>query len=90
VHNIYNILITILIVLTLTGCLANAERDKQRRAENLENMIACPSERPLSCTKETAPVCGVLRDGSTWDYDSACLACTRRVVIGFIPGPCRY
>lgn len=88
-HNIFNILISILIMLTLTGCLTSAERDK-RRAENLEHMIACPSERPLSCSRETAPVCGVLRDGSTWDYESACLACTRRVVIGFIPGPCRY
>jgi len=89
VHTIFKILITILILLALTGCLANAEREKQRRAENLQQMIACPNERPLSCTKETAPVCGILSNGSSWDYESACLACTRRVVIGFIPGPCR-
>lgn len=84
----YKILISILVLLILNGCLANSQRDQQR-AENLQQMIACPNERPVSCTMEKAPVCGILRDGSSWDYDSGCLACTRRVVIGFIPGPCR-
>ncbi|NNJ90401.1 MAG: hypothetical protein HKP55_01890 [Gammaproteobacteria bacterium] len=84
----YKILISILVLLTLNGCLASTQRDKQR-ADNLQQMIACPHERPVSCTPEKAPVCGILKDGSSWDYDSGCLACTRRVVIGFIPGPCR-
>ncbi len=86
-QNSYQLISILLLSFMLTGCLASMERDKQR-AENLQNMIACPDDRPLSCSSEKSPACGILRDGSSWTYDSGCLACTRRVVIGFIPGPC--
>ncbi len=87
-HNIQKIIVAALVLLTLSGCLASFKEDRER-AENLKTMIACPDDRPVSCTSEKSPVCGILRDGSSWIYDSGCMACTRRVVIGFIPGPCR-
>lgn len=72
----------------LSGCNTFAEKDKIR-ADNLRQMTPCPSERPLSCSSEVEPVCGIFTDGSSMNYASACLACTRRVVKGHLPGYCR-
>ena len=73
----------------LSGCLSNAEKEQQQRAENIMNMTPCPAHRPLMCGDKIEPVCGVFSNGTTWDYNSSCLACARNVIMGYIPGSCR-
>lgn len=81
-----SLMLTFLMAL-LSGCIPLVEKDKTREA-NLKNMLACPLERPLSCSSVIEPVCGVFGDGATLDYQSGCLACTRRSIAGYLPGAC--
>lgn len=88
--HLYKMLLAVMIVM-LSGCMTSFTtniKEQERKAENLRNMIPCPESRPLNCPPGGGPVCGVLKDGSGWEYSSGCMACTRRVVIGYIPGGC--
>lgn len=88
--NYLYIMLMALLMVFLSGCLpANySVKEQQQRDQNRQNMIACPVDRPMSCGKEKDLVCGVFEDGSTWQYSSGCMACTRHVVTGYLPGPC--
>lgn len=82
-------LFVLLLSLLMAGCFPNVKQEQLQKQANLDNMVPCPDERPLSCKDDKKPVCGVYPDGSTFDYDSACIACTRSVIIGYLPGRCK-
>ena len=48
----------------------------------------CTEPRPLVCTREFRPTCGVLKTGGLREFASPCTACADNAVSGFIPGPC--
>ena len=75
----------------LTGCVSN--QSKQRvmlYQQNLSSMTPCPAERPIICTMEHNPTCGIYADGSMSpvDYSSGCVACSRKSIAGYIDGSC--
>lgn len=49
---------------------------------------ACTEPRPLVCTREFRPTCGVLKTGGTREFASPCTACADNAVSGYIAGPC--
>jgi len=86
----YTNLFVLLLSLLTAGCIPNYTKQEQlQKQANLENMVPCPDDRPLSCKDDKKPVCGIFSDGATFDYDSACIACTRTVIIGYLPGRCK-
>jgi len=73
----------------LVGCVSNESRQQQlQKVENLKNMVPCPRSRPIACGSEDKPACGIFPDGSTWDYSSGCIACTRHSIVGYIESIC--
>ena len=77
------------LAMSMTGCVSNQAKQQQlQRAQNLQNMTPCPDQRPIICTMEHNPACGIFRDGTTWEYSSGCMACTRTSVAGYIQGTC--
>jgi len=83
-------LFVVLLSLLMAGCIPNHIKEEQlQKQRNLESMVACPDNRPLSCKDEKKPVCGIFSDGSTFNYDSGCIACTRSVIMGYLPGRCK-
>ena len=83
------LLIFLAILPLLGGCVSNESRQqKLQKVENLKNMVPCPRSRPIACGADDKPVCGVFPDGSTWDYSSGCIACTRRSIAGYIDSVC--
>ena len=87
---IYKILLVVMVIM-LSGCptsFTTNMKKQEQKAENLRSMIPCPADRPLNCPPGDGPACGILQDGSGWEYSSGCMACTRRVVVGYIPGGC--
>jgi len=85
-QHVYKLLISALLLL-LAGCNSMI-KEQQQRAMNQQNMIPCPVERPFACGQDNNSVCGIYADGTYFEYSSKCLACTRRVIIGYIPGTC--
>lgn len=85
-------IITITLVITtlmLAGCVSSSSRqESMQRANNLTVMVKCPDLRPMVCKPANEPACGIFTDGTTWDYSSGCIACTRRTIAGYIPGTC--
>ena len=87
---LYKILLAVMIVM-LSGCMntfTSNVKEQERRSENLLKMTPCSDPRPLACPPGDGPVCGIFKDGGGLEYSSGCMACTRRVVIGYIPGGC--
>jgi hypothetical protein len=83
------ILSLIALAFGLSGCVSNeAKQEQLQRAANLKNMTPCQEPRPVVCTMEHNPACGIFRDGTTWEYSSGCMACTRTSVKGYIQASC--
>jgi len=52
------------------------------------NPTVCPEERPMVCTMDYRPVCGLHNDNSTKTYSNACAACSNPEVISHGPQAC--
>ncbi len=48
----------------------------------------CPNERPMICTMDYRPVCGLKQDNSHKTYSNACGACADSKVISHVPQAC--
>ena len=48
----------------------------------------CPENRPMMCTMDYTPVCGLHNDKSTKTYSNACGACSNKAVISHVPLAC--
>ncbi len=57
-------------------------------AVNTEKSTACPAERPMMCTMDYTPVCGLRGDTQTKTYSNGCTACADPEVISYLPGAC--
>lgn len=73
-----------LIILLVTGCVANEPKPQLDKSK----IVACPDDRPVMCTMQHDPVCGILLDGSQNEYSNSCMACASRLVAGYVPGVC--
>lgn len=50
--------------------------------------VACAEPRPEACTMQYDPVCGEMTDGRSETYSNACVACSDRLVAGYLKGAC--
>jgi len=84
------LLATLTSVFFIAGCVSNQHQKVALYKQNLQSMTPCPAERPMMCTMEHNPTCGIYQDGSMSpvEYSSGCIACTRQSVAGYIEGPC--
>ena len=48
--------------------------------------IVCTDPRPVACTREYAPVCGLLDNGKLRTMANACEACSNQRVISYLNG----
>ncbi len=55
---------------------------------NSSNKVLCPDERPMICTREYQPVCGVNHDNTSKTYSNGCTACSNPDVISYSPLAC--
>ncbi|MCU7939338.1 MAG: hypothetical protein KZQ64_15520 [gamma proteobacterium symbiont of Bathyaustriella thionipta] len=59
-----------------SACLASDKR------------TVCPEERPMLCTMDYTPVCGLTKDNHHKTYANACSACANPEVFSHVPGAC--
>lgn len=52
------------------------------------NSTVCPEERPMICTMDYRPVCGLSHDKSKKTYPNACAACSNPKVVSHVPQAC--
>ncbi len=52
------------------------------------SLLACQKPRPEACTMQYDPVCGEMTDGRSKTYSNACVACSDRLVTGYLKGAC--
>jgi hypothetical protein len=77
-------IILISISYTNIGCVASSNNISKDNS-----YILCEDPRPEFCTREYAPVCAKLIDGSLKTYSNGCSACSDKKVIGYKPGQCQ-
>lgn len=56
-------------------------------SESVKSII-CPEKRPMVCTMDYRPVCGLSHDKSVKTYSNACTACSSPKVISHVPQAC--
>ncbi|MFK5892057.1 MAG: hypothetical protein QM504_02425 [Pseudomonadota bacterium] len=64
-----------------TNCLAN-------EIVGTDMTMVCPEKRPMICTMDYNPVCGLRRDKSIKTYSNACGACADQKVISHVAKAC--
>ena len=57
-------------------------------ADPRAGFVACAEPRPEACTMQYDPVCGEMTDGRSKTYSNACVACSDRLVTGYLKGAC--
>jgi len=77
-------IILIAISYTTIGCVTNFKNTSKDNSYTL-----CKEPRPEICTREYAPVCGKLIDGSQRIYSTGCSACADKKIIGYKSNPCQ-
>jgi hypothetical protein len=68
------------------GCTISPKTTES--ADTRADHIACKEPRPEACTMQYDPVCGEMADGRSKTYSNACVACTDRLVTGYLRGAC--
>ena len=82
----------LLSVILLTGCAGIQQNDMtpspKDAAPGSTDVILCENPRPQMCTREYAPVCATLSNGTQQTYATACTSCSDTSVISYVDGEC--
>lgn len=74
-------LLIISLVVLISACGGGA-------TQNQENAVLCPDTRPMMCTMDYNPVCGLRQDNSNKTYSNGCSACADATILSYTPGVC--
>ncbi len=74
-------------VLQIAGC-GEVAPASSKRTDVAGGLTQCTEPRPEICTREYAPVCALLQEGTRRSYASKCVACSDQNVVAYKAGKC--
>ncbi len=76
-----------IIILLIAGVTFFSNCSADGLPESIHNIV-CPETRPMMCTMDYKPVCGMSQDKSVKTYSNACSACSNKAVVSHVSGAC--
>mgnify|MGYP001570991280 CR=1 FL=1 len=70
------------------GTVVTAESASTVETGESEECVLVPPKQPLACTMQYDPVCGEMTEGRSKTFSNACVACSDRLVAGYLMGSC--
>ncbi len=77
-----------ILMTALIGILLSISNGIASEANSSEKKVLCPDERPMVCTRDYRPVCGLSQDSTTKTYSNACSACSNSDVVSYVSQAC--
>ena len=75
----------IVLIFILTGCKVSSTSSDVPEVKNAQ---LCKDPRPMMCTMDYRPVCGLHNDNTVKTYSNGCSACSNPEVRSYVPEAC--